>query len=281
MFKRLAEAYRKIRNTSRYLLSNLFDFDPAQHAVAEPELDDELDRYALAYHRQLVARVLDAYDSFEFHLVYHELVGYCAADLSSVYLDILKDRLYCEAPESRRRRSAQTVLHRVLGDVTLLMAPVLPLTADEVWSLIPRAHQPSVHMASFPARERWDDELIARWQTQLFPVRSAVLKALEETRASRQIASGLEAGVEIQGSAAQLEPLRRYEAESHGFPGNLANLFIVSHVTLTESEGPLSVAVAPAGGSKCERCWTYSKKVGSLAVHPGVCERCARVLEGL
>ncbi len=136
MLKRVAEAYRKVRNTLRYLLSNLYDFDPARDATPEAALE-ELDRYALHRHRQVVARVLEAYQDYEFHVVYHQLVQYCASDLSSFYLDVLKDRLYCDAPAGPRRRSAQTVLHVVARDLALLLAPVLPFTTDEVWPLVP------------------------------------------------------------------------------------------------------------------------------------------------
>jgi isoleucyl-tRNA synthetase len=278
MLQRLAEAYRKIRNTCRYLLSNLFDFDPSRNAVPEAEMD-ELDRYMFARHRQLVARVREAYDAYEFHVVYHQLLQYCAVDLSSFYLDVLKDRLYCDPADGKRRRAAQTVLHRIASDLARLMAPVLVFTADEVWPLIPGASG-SVHAAVFPDAEPADQELFGVWQG-LLEIRSAVTKALEEERASRRIAASLEACVELRGGAAQLAPLRRYEAENSTFPGNLANLFIVSRVTFTETDGALAVSVSRAAGNKCERCWTYSEQVGRLAVHPGVCERCAPVLEGL
>jgi isoleucyl-tRNA synthetase len=273
----VAEAYRKVRNTCKYLLSNLFDFDPAKDAVAEADLE-ELDRYALARHRQVVARVLEAYATYEFHLVYHQLVQYCAADLSAFYLDVLKDRLYCDASAGRRRRSAQTVLHRIVEDLARLMAPVLPFTADEVFALIPGEREESVHLALFPAAERADEAVLSRWQV-LLDVRAAVTKVLEEARAAKTIASSLEAQVVVQAPAATLAPLRAHEEASRGFPGNLANLFIVSKAVLREGDGELSVAVDRAPGAKCERCWTYSERVGREAVHDGVCERCAAVLE--
>jgi isoleucyl-tRNA synthetase len=277
MLKRVAEAYRKIRNTSRYLLSNLFDFDPAKHAVAEGDLE-ELDRYALARHRQVVGRVLDAYASYEFHLVYHQLVQYCAADLSSFYLDVLKDRLYCDAADGRSRRSSQTVLHRIASDLALLLSPALPFTADEIWPMVPGA-QGSVHTAVFPAKEPPDEPLLAHWERML-DVRSTVTKALEVARAEKRIASSLEARVEVRGPAAALEALRGHAADGGAFPGNLANLFIVSTARLVDGEGPVAVTVERALGAKCERCWTYSEKVGRLDAHPGVCERCAEVLTG-
>jgi isoleucyl-tRNA synthetase len=278
MLKRIAEAYRKVRNTWRYLLSNLYDFDPAKEAVPEAGLE-EIDRYALARHRQVVKRVRDAYQAFEFHAVYHTLVQYCAADLSSFYLDVLKDRLYCDPANGPRRRSAQTVLHRIARDLALLLAPILPFTTDEVWPLLPGASaEEPVHAGLFPAAEPVDEEIIASWDG-LLEVRATVMKALEEARNAKRIASSLEARVELRGSPEVLAPLRRHEEASTVFPGNLANLFIVSRVDLTESDGPLTVAVFRASGGKCERCWTWSERVGSLPVHNAVCERCAAVLE--
>jgi isoleucyl-tRNA synthetase len=278
MIKRVAEAYRKVRNTIRYLLSNLYDFDPAGDAVPEDGLD-ELDRYALARHRQVVARVLEAYDSYEFHLVYHQLVQYAAADLSSFYMDVLKDRLYCDAAGGPRRRSAQTVLHRIARDLCLLLAPVLPFTTDEAFGMLPPSGGGcgSVHLALFPAAEPADDALLSRWAS-LLDVRAEVNKVLEEARAAKHLAASLEAAVVIRGHEAALVPLRAFDGLSSVFPGNLANLFIVSRVTLEAGEAPLSISVAHAPGAKCERCWTWSEKVGTLAAHPGVCERCAEVL---
>jgi isoleucyl-tRNA synthetase len=276
MVRRVAEAYRKVRNTLRYLLANLSDFDPARDAVAEDALDD-LDRYALDRHRQVVSRVLDAYETYEFHLVYHQLVQYAAADLSAFYLDVLKDRLYCDPAGGARRRSAQTVLHRVARDLCLLLAPVLPFTADEAWPFLPGLAEASVHTALLPARETADDARLARWAV-LLDVRADVTKALEEARAAKQVAASLEAAVVLRGPAAALAPLRAHEATGGTFPGNLANLFIVSAVRLEEGDPPLAVAVERAPGRKCERCWTWSEAVGTFDVHPGVCERCAPVL---
>jgi isoleucyl-tRNA synthetase len=278
MIQRTAEAYRKVRNTCRYLLSNLYDFDPARDAVAEAEMED-VDRYALARHRQVVSRVLQGYTDYEFHVVYHQLVQYCAVDLSSFYLDVLKDRLYCDAPHGRRRRSAQTVLHRVAEDLCRLMAPALPFTADEVWGLVPGAREASVHLARFPEVPGGEPSL-GQWPA-LLAVREVVMKALEEERAAKRIGTSLEARVILKGAREALGALQAYEGPEPGFPSPLASLFIVSAVELREQDGPLAVEIAPAEGSKCERCWMYSKNVGRQGVHPGVCERCAAVLEAL
>jgi isoleucyl-tRNA synthetase len=248
------------------------------HTVGEADLD-ELDRYALARHREVAGRVRDAYDSYEFHLVYHQLVQYCAVDLSAFYLDVLKDRLYCDPAHGPRRRSAQTVLLRIAEDLTRLMMPALPFTADEVWPLLPGQREESVHFAHFPPGAGPDDLVLARWRP-LLEARALVTKALEEARAAKAIASSLEAAVTLRGSAEALAPLRAHEKASRVFPGNLANLFIVSHVELEEADGPLAATVSRAAGAKCERCWTYSPNVGRLKAHPAVCERCAAVLEG-
>jgi isoleucyl-tRNA synthetase len=279
MLKRVAEAYRKIRNTCRYLLSNLSDFDPAQDAVAEDELP-EIDRYALANHRQVVERVRGAYASYEFHLVYHQLVQYCAVDLSSFYLDVLKDRLYCEAKGGHPRRAAQTVLHRVLEDLSRMMAPVLPFTADEAFALIPGARPASVHLVTLePATHTPEPELMAHWE-RLLEIRSQAQKALEEARAAKLIASSQEAAVLLRGPESSLAPLRAYAAtDPEGFPGPLASLLIVSQVSLEAGGDALGMEVRRAEGGKCERCWNYSSQVGRLSVHAGVCQRCARVLQ--
>jgi isoleucyl-tRNA synthetase len=276
MIKRVAEAYRKVRNTLRYLLSNLSDFDPEGDSVAEESLE-ELDRYALNRHRQVTARVLEAYDTYEFHLVYHQLVQYAAADLSSFYLDVLKDRLYCDPAAGPRRRSAQTVLHRIARDLCRLLAPVLPFTTDEAWPMIPGSAEASVHLALFPEREDTDEALLGRW-AGLLEVRALATKALEEARNAKELAASLEARVKVTGSAGALRPLREHEEASTVFPGNLANLFIVSGVGLEEDgDGPVRVDVERAAGTKCGRCWTFSEKVGTLSPSE-VCERCAEVL---
>ncbi len=276
MIKRVAEAYRKVRNTLRYLLSNLADFDPERDSVPEERLE-ELDRYALHRLRQVTARVLEAYEKCEFHVVYHQLVQYAAADLSSVYFDVLKDRLYCDPADGPRRRSSQTVLHRIARDLCRLLAPALPFTADEAWAMIPGPAEDSVHLALFPEREDVDSALLARWG-DLLEARAHATKALEEARDAKQVAASLEARVKVTAPAAVLVPLRDHEKASTVFPGNLANLFIVSGVRLEENgDGPLRVDVERARGSKCGRCWTYSEKVGTLSP-PEVCERCAEVL---
>ena len=241
--KRVAEAYRKMRNTWRYLLSNLYDFDPAKDAVDEGALD-VLDRFALNRHREVVARVRAAYDAYEFHIVYHTLTQYAAADLSAFYLDVLKDRLYCDAPDGPRRRSAQTVMHRVAKDLATLLSPVLTFTTDEVYPLIPGCHG-SVHEALFPEAEKADPAVLDGF-APLLEARALVTKALEDARAQKLCASSLEAAVTVRGTKEALAPLRAHEQIQSPFPGNLANLFIVSKVTLEEGAGAPTLRCSPA-----------------------------------
>jgi len=277
MVRRLAEAYRKIRNTCRYLLANLFDFDPARDALPEDQLE-EIDRYALARHRQVMRRLIEAYDTCEFHLIYHQLVAYCASDLSAFYLDVLKDRLYCEAADGPRRRSAQTALFHIARDVARVMAPVLPFTADEVWGHLPGEKPDAVALELLPDAAAPDETLLATWE-ELLVLRTLATKALEEARAAGTIAAALEAEVQIEAPARQLAALKRYAETGTAAPGPLANLLIVSGVTLAETEGEPRATVRRAPGTKCGRCWTYASDVGSHAAHAGVCGRCARVLE--
>ncbi len=281
ILSRLAEGYRRIRNTCRYLLGNLHDFDPAGDALPIEELH-EIDRFILHRLQRLIERLRRAYEGYDFHLLYHGLHNFCAVDLSAFYLDVLKDRVYTSAPRSRARRAAQTSMHEILNALVRLMAPVLSFTAEEVWQLMPRhANKPeSVHLDEFPpARsDLLDDALEARWEA-LLSVRDDVLKALEAARKAKLIGTSLEARVEVVSEPEVLTLLSRYEAD-------LPMLFIVSAVDLG-SLGPaaadkrVEVRVQRAEGQKCARCWTFSESVGRSLRYPDVCARCAAVLEEL
>jgi isoleucyl-tRNA synthetase len=271
---RLSEAYRKIRNTARYALGNLDGFDPIADRVPYAEMR-ELDRWALAALNRLVAQVREAYAAYEFHTVYHELYRFCTVELSSVYFDVLKDRLYTHAPKSHGRRSAQTALYEIIDRLTRLVAPVLAFTADEIWENIPGARAASVHLAEFPSPEpEWSDaEVEARW-ARLLEVRSIAQKALEAKRASKEIGSSLEAEVAISAAGELYELLASYRDE-------IEDLLIVSGVELERGEGDPSVTVRRADGAKCERCWHYRESVGGDPMFPTVCQPCAsHVREG-
>lgn len=277
----LIEAYRKIRNTCRFLLSNLYDFDPGQHRVPFEELP-ELDRWALMRLGELIPRVRKSYDEFEFHAIFHALNNFCSVDLSAVYLDILKDRLYTFRKDSPMRRASQTVLFDILVALTKLMAPVLSFTADEIWRMLPEvvraeSKADSVHLALFPeADARWSDSVLAeRWE-RLLDVRTAVQAALEVKRRDKVIGAPLEARVVIEANSERYEFLKQYQQD-------LSSVFIVSDVELRSVHHPplspdFSIRVEKATGEKCERCWNYRPAVGSFADHPTLCDRCVEAV---
>jgi isoleucyl-tRNA synthetase len=265
----LAEGYRKIRNTIRWALGNLDGFEPQRDAVPVAEMPP-IDRWAMARLADWVAKVKRAYAEYEFHLAYHATIQLCAVELSAQYFDIIKDRLYTAKRDGRERRSAQTVLHAVAGDLVRLLAPVLSFTAEEAWSFLPAPRAESVFYAGFPERARPADAdaLEARY-ARLFEVRAVVQKALEEARRAKLIGSGLEARVTVRAEGDELELLEAARAE-------LPTLFIVSKVAL--EKGPLAAEVAKAPGTKCARCWGWFEDVGSDARHPDVCAKCAAAL---
>jgi isoleucyl-tRNA synthetase len=285
---RLADAYRRIRNTCRFLLGNLADFDPRAHRQPYAVLE-ELDRWVLLRLSRLVNRVTKAYVEYQFHTVFHSLHNFCAVDLSALYLDIIKDRLYTSAPTAPGRRAAQTACYELLSALTTLMAPILSFTAEEVWRSIPGdGKAESVHLARFPELpEAWLDARLEQEWERLLEVRREVAKALEQARRTGGIGSALEARVVIVEAPEDLPALLEEKASL------LATLFIVSQATLGAAvEEPLVryesqeipglvVEVARARGTKCERCWIWSERCGKDPDHPTLCERCAPVVRAL
>ncbi|MCX5769554.1 MAG: isoleucine--tRNA ligase [Candidatus Hydrogenedentes bacterium] len=278
---RMQDAYRRIRNTFRYMLGNLYDFTEAD-TVPFKDLE-EADKWALHRMQLLRDRVLKAYEDYEFHLIYHAVHNFCAVDLSAFYLDILKDRLYTFAAKSRERRSAQTALSSILSDLLKLMAPILAYTCDEAWEFLP-AHlreAESVHLTLFPpARPEHvlDETAEANWDDML-RMRVVVSRVLEEARRKSVIGSSLEAALTlIPGDARAERLLRKYEAQ-------LPWIFIVSKCSIgpvskeaAEAEARLVVQVERASGKKCVRCWNYRDSVGQSAEHPTICRRCEEQL---
>jgi isoleucyl-tRNA synthetase len=281
ILQRLADAYRRIRNTARYILGNLHGFDPVADSVADGDLL-EIDRWALSRLESLVNRVERAYEEYEFHFLYHAVHNFCSVDLSAFYLDVLKDRLYITPAKSLERRSAQTAMYRILDALTRLIAPVLSFTADEIWWEMPGEREASVHLATFPRFEaQLLDEALEERYEQLLKVRSDVSKALELARNDKVIGSGLEARVRL---AVPAGPWRQL---LESYREELATLFIVSQVELVgeladgitgEEVSGLLVRVENALGEKCERCWTYSETVGQSDEHPAVCQRCRNAI---
>ncbi len=281
----LTEAYRRIRNTCRFLLGNLYDFDPETHWIPDDELF-EIDRWALHRLQRLTSRVERGYGDFEFHIAFHALHNFCVVDMSSLYLDILKDRLYTFHKDSKGRRAAQRTLYQILKAIVKLMAPVLSFTADEVWGYIARMpdEEESVHMELFPKADHayLDKTLEAKWD-RLIQIRGEVAKALETARKDRLIGHSLEAHVDIFAGEELCTFLRNAKE-------GLISFFIVSSVSIgtdappqgsflsSEIEG-LGVMISCAKGGKCDRCWNYSESVGTDTGHPAVCNRCLNVLK--
>jgi len=278
----LIEAYRKIRNTCRFLLSNLYDFEPDRHRMPFERLP-ELDRWALMRLEELKTKVRRAYDEFEFHAIYHALNNFCSVDMSAVYLDILKDRLYTFRADSPARRGSQTVLYEIILAMTKLMAPILSFTAEEIWRSLSgqfgsSRDAQSVHLTAFPQGESaWQDTALAKNWDRLLDIRTTVQAALEEQRRNKVIGSSLEAVVEIQAKTETYRFLKPYEA-------GLSMIFIVSDTRLVEvhhlPERPdFLVTVAKSTAKKCERCWNYREAVGTNAAHPTLCDRCVEAVQ--
>jgi isoleucyl-tRNA synthetase len=280
---RIAEAYRKIRNTARYLLANLSDFDPARDAVPMNELLD-LDRWIVSRAAQTFARCRKAYDDYEFHGVYHRVLDLCTVDLSSIYLDVSKDTVYVEAPDSLARRSAQTAMYTILRGLVATIAPILSFTAEEMYEHIPGPREASVHVTEFTSIEgaELDVHEVAAWD-RLFRVREAVSKVLERARAAQQIGQSLEADITLGGSITREKLLGPLKID-------LAQLFIVSHVDFAasavdaadtieiESVGTLSISMTRARGRKCGRCWHYKDEVENDG---DLCARCQTIIDSM
>ena len=290
ILKRLAEAYRRIRNTFRFILGNLYDFDPERDSVRYEELE-ELDRLTLHRLTRLTEKLTKAYEDFEFHAVYHSVHNFCTVDLSASYLDIVKDRLYTNRADSRGRRAAQTTMHIVLDSLLRLTAPVLVFTTEEAWALLPGKKEESVHMASMPEpKSEWIDTTLEEKWDKLAAYKNEISKALEMARQqARIIGHPLDAQVMVYPPEKDREMLKEEEKA-------LEEVLIISRLvvsdepldassrsgeavafTSTELEG-LSVIVSKAEGGKCERCWHYSTFVGKDHEHPAVCDRCAEAL---
>jgi isoleucyl-tRNA synthetase len=286
LMQRVGDNYRKLRNTLRFLLANLYDFAPATDVVAFAAMQP-LDQYILARTAELDAKIRKAYDDFEFHRAYHALNEFVNTDLSALYVDVLKDRLYTFAPNHAARRSAQTALWRILEALTRLIAPILSFTADEVWGYLPKVagRETSVHLALFPDLADIvpgnESTLLADWE-QLLSIREQAMKVLEEARAAKLIGKGLEAVVTLDVSSCRKQLLgiiEQYEA-------SLAELFNVSSVEMVR--GPvvnacdgLVITANAATAPKCDRCWRHVHETGGDGRYPTVCLRCADALAAI
>jgi len=281
-----AEAYRKIRNTCRFILGNLYDFHPDSHRVGYESLP-ELERWVMLKLHKLIQRVTRAYEEFEFHVVYHSVHNFCTVDLSAVYFDIIKDRLYTSASDSPGRRAAQTVLYDVIQALVRLLTPILAFTTEEIWQHLRRDGDPvSVQLTDWSTVDEkyLDPTLEERWD-RILKAREVVTKALEIARQEKKIGHSLGAAVSFYADPGWRELL--------GSVDSLASIFIVSQVSLHDIEEKpddsiqvegvpgLWVAVRPAPGQKCERCWIISPEVGRDEEHPTLCSKCLSVVKEL
>jgi isoleucyl-tRNA synthetase len=286
ILKQMTEAYRKIRNTSKFLLSNLYDFDPDKDMLPYEELL-EIDKWALFRLNRVVEELTEAFDKYEYYDFLHLVHTFCVVDMSSLYLDILKDRLYTYPATSKERRAAQTTLYIILDTLVRLIAPVLTFTSEEIWSYMKHDSQnnfESVQLADWPkVQEKYNNPyIIEKWE-KLFDIRKDISKALEIARTDKKIGHSLEAQVDIYPSQELYDFFKGFN--------DLEYVFIVSKVVLHQPEEPvpqnayesedynLKIVVTHAPGEKCERCWMYSETVGTIKEHPTICARCASHIE--
>lgn len=271
IFKRLSETYRRFRNTMRFLLGNLDGFDPSKDTVAFSDME-KLDQWALIKLNKLIETVTGHYENYEFYKIYHALNHFFTVDLSAVYLDILKDRLYTAGTKSQKRRSAQTVLFELGKNLTGMMAPILSFLAEETYGYLPGEKKESIFLEDFPkVQPDWKNDETEALFTSLLDVRSEASKVLEELRRAKTIGSSLEAKVKITPTAEILNDLKAYEKE-------LADFFIVSQVELSESGAELKIDAEKAQGDKCPRCWKIKTDIGSDSRSPDVCGTCAEAI---
>jgi isoleucyl-tRNA synthetase len=288
ILKQMAEVYRKIRNTARFILGNLSDFDPATDRVAYADMP-EIDRWALHRLHRLIERVTRAYRSYDYHIIYHSVHNFCAIDMSSFYLDVLKDRLYAEKADDLQRRASQTVMYEIVHSLVRMLAPVLAFTAEEIWTYLPKDEDEptSVQLTEWPmVQEAYIQEELGTVWEKILDAREAAAKALELARKEKIIGQSLEAEVELYVSPEWQEVLQPYADQ-------LPMILIVSKATLKpEAEAPadavveegvdgVRVMVHRAEGTKCERCWNYRDDVGQDEDHPTICGRCATVLKSI
>ncbi len=285
IIKQLSDAYRRIRNTCRFMLGNLYDFDPSTD-IKPVEKMGELDKFILHRLNKIIEKSTKAYDKYEFHTIYHALHNFCVVDLSSFYLDIIKDRLYTSPPKDDARRDAQTAIYYILDSLVKIMAPILPFTSEEIWKFMPEftGKEKSIHLASLPnTNKSWQNDSLAEKWEKILDIRAEVTKALEEARVKKLIGHPLDAEVLIYISN------KEYEQAIKDQGNNLRDIFIVSAASISDKKDEdayisteingLAIKVNHAKGIKCERCWKYDTNIGKDDQYPGVCPRCTEALK--
>ena len=277
ILKRVAEVYRKIRNTFRFILGNLHDFDPNTNAIRDADLE-EVDKYMLIRLQEVVKKVRDSYEQHDFSTIYHTINNFCTVDLSAFYLDFAKDVVYIEKADDKRRRSIQTVYYEIIVSLTKLLSPILSHTADEVWSYIPGVEEESVQLTDMPEARtvEGEEEIKEKWN-EFIELREEVLKALEEARENKVVGKSLEAKLTIVPKDEKTKSLLQSMEHLHQY-------LIVSEVEIVDSHDEakqydrLALLVEKHTGEKCERCWVSSHTVGVDEKHPTLCERCATIV---
>jgi isoleucyl-tRNA synthetase len=260
MFTRLGDTYRRIRNTLRILLGNLYDFQSGKEGVPL------VDRWILERLDQVILDCRSAYEAFEFHKVYHVLNQFCAVDLSSLYVDMTKDRMYCDAPESSRRRATQAAMHKIFDALCRLLAPILAFTADEAWSYT--KSESSVHVAEFPTAQNGEGEASAQ-VAELLRLRGVIGQAIEKARQEKLIGNALEAAVVLRSDSDVTAKIGKEELEE---------FFILSDLTIEQGK-EVNVSVTKTAYKKCARCWRHRAAVGKSAANPDLCDRCEDVIK--
>ncbi|GHU81529.1 isoleucine--tRNA ligase [Clostridia bacterium] len=275
ILKQLSESYRKIRNTARYILGNLNDFNPDTDSVSLSALFP-IDKWALSKLNELTEKVIAAYESYEFHHVYHNIHNFCVVDMSNFYLDVLKDRLYTEKADSNARRAAQTSIYIILDAMTRMLAPILAYTSDEIWKYMPHRGSSNPECVLFneiskPIELDITAEFTATWD-KIHELRDTVKKSIELAVKDKTIRTSLEAKLTLTSSGETYDFVKSVEDE-------LKTAFIVSEIIIEKADGEIAVTVEKASGDKCERCWVFSETVGNSAQNPTLCSRCAGILE--
>ncbi len=276
ILKQLSESYRKIRNTARYILGNLYDFDPDTDKVNTNDLYP-IDKWALVKLNELIEMVKTAYDKYEFHQVYHSIHNFCVVDMSNFYLDVLKDRLYTEKADSLSRRAAQTAIYTIVDAMTRMISPILAYTSDEIWGYMPHSKDDNTENVVFTnmpeqANITVEDGFMDKWD-RIHELRDNVKKTLESFIKDKTIKSSLEAVVNLSASGKTFEFLS-------GVKDELAAAFIVSSVNIAQGDtDEIKIEIEKANGGKCERCWSISETVGENSEHPTLCSRCCEILK--
>jgi isoleucyl-tRNA synthetase len=277
---KVSETYRGIRNALRYQLSNLYDFNPAKHSVADDQLTG-LDRWILGEFSKLEKEVIEAYDKFEFHVVYQKVSQFIAVELSSIYHDVIKDRLYTDAANSHRRRSTQTALYRLVTGLCQMLAPILAFTADEAWEFVPQTNVNSVHESIWQLHPFEMTQMEKKiWDFVLLERETEILPELEKLRKNKIIGKSLDASISLKVNG-------RFEREFGGLAEELRELVNVSQLKIehldepipANEDGTMDRIIAKADGQKCERCWHWETDIGQNTEHPTICGRCIEAVK--